>query len=152
MKKKEEKIPNWLASQELGKKLKEIGFDKRCFFTVLSEGICGAATFKVYHLGLQDTNFTLKSMFGGYNMPFWEDIFQWFREKEFDSYIGLESNSYIDKGVYYYFEILKPKLYGIEQLAVQSGFDNYEEAREQLVYKLIEVYKESKKKANENNI
>mgnify|MGYP000866179211 CR=1 FL=1 len=146
MKKKEEiKLPNWLASQEIGKELKKIGFNKRCFFTVFPKelfggGICGAATFKAHYCGLQDTNFRLDSMDGTYNMPFWEDIFEWFREKGYESYIKLESHSHFDEGSYYYFEITDSNLC---QLDCQGGFDDYKEAREKLVYKLIEVYKQN---------
>lgn len=75
------------------------------------------------------------------DIPTWEQVFEWFREKGFDSYIELESLPYPDEGVYYYFEISKPTLYGINQLYCQGDFDDYNEAREALVKELIQTYK-----------
>ena len=71
-------------------------------------------------------------------IPTWEQVFEWFREKGFESYIRLESHAHFDEGNYYYFEITKSNL---RQLDWQGDFDDYNEAREALVKALIRTYK-----------
>jgi len=84
------------------------------------------------------------------SIPIWEQVFEWFREKGYDSYIGLESHSYIDEGNYYYFEITKSNLYNISQLDWKGDFDDYNEAREVLVKTLIRTYKQEQPIISEN--
>ena len=125
--------PNWLVPLEIAKELKEIGFDMVC------------QNWQAYE-SFVSVNFTYldryrKNNYDVTTIPTWEQVFEWFREKGFDSYIGLERLPYPDEGVYYYFEISKPTLYSINQLDCQGDFADYNEAREVLVKTLIQTYK-----------
>jgi hypothetical protein len=163
---KNNNYPDWLVSLDIAIKLKEIGFNEYCPFFVYPKNddneyddevfISGTVTVEEEWLDednygevIIDLSVTECGKFNKFNfqtIPTWEQVFEWFREKEFDSYIGLESHALFEEGNYYYFEILKPKLYGIKQLAFQGEFDNYEEAREALVKALIKTYKQEQLK------
>ena len=140
--------PTWLVSLEIAKELKEIGFNEPTLFhyyendfdvtietnSYYDEGEAqGYLHFYISAFKEENFNRDKKCI----SVPTWEQVFEWFREKGFDSYIGLENHPYPDEGIYYYFEISKPNLYRINQLAFQGDFDNYEEAREFLVKALI---------------
>ena len=141
--------PNWLVPLDIAQQLKAIGFDIPCHFYYQNDysEYLKAGDPDKYHIisdslaaNRKNANHNIYEI--AISAPTWEQVFQWFREKEFDSYIGLESHALFEEGNYYYFEILKPKLYGIKQLAFQGEFDNYEEAREALVKALIKTYKQ----------
>ena len=148
--------PNWLVPLDIAIKLKEIGFNKKTMFYFFS----GDTTFKCsisedipldYILPIEDIeldNYNRKGFYA--SIPVWEQVFEWFREKGYDSYIGLESHSYIDEGNYYYFEITKSNLYNISQLDWKGDFDDYNEAREALVKALIRTYKQEQPIMDEN--
>lgn len=142
-----ENYPNWLVPLEIAKELKKIGFNEPCHFYFLyyhgweilkkrgdEYGFITSNSCRAYVVEKHNE-------IGNLSVPTWEQVFEWFREKGFDSYIGLESLPYPDEGVYYYFEILKPTLYSINQLDCQGDFDDYNEAREVLVKTLIQTYK-----------
>ena len=137
--------PNWLVPLEIAKELKEIWFDEPCnhYVRISNDDI----KLKINHssIGLiilkRNSEYLNDDIASFVTIPTWEQVFEWFREKGFDSYIGLESLPYPDEGVYYYFEISKPTLYGINQLDCQGYFDDYNEAREVLVKTLIQTYK-----------
>lgn len=137
---KNNNYPNWLVPIEIAKELKEIGFKEKC--------LCYWHEYFHRIECSTDDEDRLCPEYYDYNtdesttsLPTWEQVFEWFREKGFDSYIGLESHPYPDEGIYYYFEISKPNLYRINQLAFQGDFDDYNEAREALVKALIRTYK-----------
>ena len=141
---KNNNYPNWLVSLEIAKELKEIGFNKKTMFYFFSAD----TTFKFsisedipldYILPIGDVeldNYNRKGFYA--SIPTWDQVFEWFREKGFESYIRLESHAHFDEGNYYYFEITKSNL---RQLAFQGDFDDYNEAREALVKALIRTYK-----------
>ena len=137
--------PTWLVPLEIAKELKDIGFDEPCnhYVRISNDDI----KLKINHssIGLvilkRNSEYLNDDIASFVTIPTWEQVFEWFREKEFDSYIGLESLPYPDEGVYYYFEISKPTLYSINQLDCQGDFDDYNEAREVLVKTLIQTYK-----------
>ena len=144
--------PNWLVPLDIAQELKSIGFDVPCHFHFLyyhgwemlkkrgdEYGFITSNNCRAY---VEENH----NAIGKLSVPTWEQVFQWFREKEFDSYIGLESHAIFEEGNYYYFEILKPKLYGIKHLAFQGDFDDYNEAREYLVKALIRTYKQEQLK------
>ena len=134
--------PNWLVPLDIAQELKAIGFVVPCSF-YYDEKLLKISPWHDEEFVV--TNWNDKLFRYCVSIPTWEQVFEWFREKGFDSYIGLENHPYPDEGIYYYFEISKPNLYRINQLAFQGDFDNYEEAREELVYKLIEIYKSGQK-------
>ena len=147
--------PNWLVPIEIAKELKEIGFNEYCPFFVYPNDdevfISGTVTVEEdwldednYGEVIIDLSVTECGKFNKLNfqtIPTWEQVFEWFREKEFDSSIGLDNLPYPNEGIYYYFEISKINLYRINQLDWQGGFDDYNEAREVLVKTLIQTYK-----------
>ena len=156
---KNNNYPTWLVPIEIAKELKEIGFNEPCLVENVEThsedynliGFEEQILFDV-HVMLEEIVFVknqdLKDEFGIYKtfvlrtaIPTWEQVFEWFREKGFESHIGVESLPYPDEGVYYYFEISKPTLYSINQLYSRGEIDNYEEAREALVKALIQTYK-----------
>ena len=141
----------WFVPLDIAKELKDIGFKEPCLFSY-SEGV--GITAMVWGSLKGKTEFSIKDFVLGGNspgspftdIPTWEQVFAWFREKGFDSYIGLENLPYPNEGIYYYFEISKPNLYRINQLDWQGEFDDYNEAQEALVKALIRTYKQEQLK------
>ena len=149
--------PNWLVPLDIAQELKEIGFDEPCTFAIdytqLIEPFLVQYCNKGYNVVFcgEIKNLTYKTLDKNLLdkiaiIPTWEQVFAWFREKGYESYIRLESHSHFDEGNYYYFEITKPNLYQIYQLDWQGDFDDYNEAREALVKALIKTYKQEQLK------
>ena len=129
--------PNWLVSLEIAQQLKEIGFKEKC--------LCYWHEYFHRIECSTDDEDRLCPEYYDYNtdesttsLPTCEQVFEWFREKGFESYIRLESHAHFDEGNYYYFEITKSNL---RQLDWQGDFDDYNEVREALVKALIRTYK-----------
>lgn len=149
---KNNNYPSWLVSLEIAKELKEIGFNEACPFIVYpnDDEVVVSGTVTVEEDWLDEDNYgeviidlpiSQCNTFNKLNfqtIPTWEQVFEWFREKGFESYIRLESHAHFDEGNYYYFEITKSNL---RQLDWQGDFDDYNEAREALVKALIQTYK-----------
>lgn len=156
---KNNNYPNWLVPTYIAKKLKKIGFNEPCLvenvethsedynFINFEEEMCSEVSVQLEDVVfikneyLEDNLGLYKDLILKTAIPTWEQVFEWFREKGFDSYIGLENLPYPNEGIYYYFEISKPNLYRINQLDWQGEFDDYNEAREALVKVLIQTYK-----------
>ena len=138
---KNNNYPTWLVPLDIAQELKEIGFDEPCIFSY-SEGIGITACLRY---GSGEEPYISDFIVGGntpnspyIDLPTYEQVFEWFREKGFESYIRLESHAHFDEGNYYYFEITKSNL---RQLDWQGDFDDYNESREELVKALIQTYK-----------
>nr|DAV13853.1 MAG TPA: hypothetical protein [Caudoviricetes sp.] len=134
---KNNNYPTWLVPIEIAKELKEIGFKEKC--------LCYWHEYFHRIECSTDDEDRLCPEYYDYNtdesttsLPTWEQVFEWFREKGYESYIRLESHAHFDEGNYYYFEITKSNLC---QLDWQGDFDDYNEAREALVKALIRTYK-----------
>ena len=152
---KNNNYPTWLVPIEIAKKLKEIGFNEACPFIVYpnDDEVVVSGTVTVEEDWLDEDNYgeviidlpiSQCNTFNKLNfqtIPTWEQVFEWFREKGYESYIRLESHAHFDEGNYYYFEITKSNL---RQLDWQGDFDDYNEAREALVKALIQTYKKYK--------
>jgi hypothetical protein len=153
---KNNNYPNWLVPIEIAKELKEIGFNEPCLvenvethsenysFINFEEDMCSDVSVMLEDVVFVKNQF-LEDYLGIYKhfvlktaIPTWEQVFEWFREKGFESYIRLESHAHFDEGNYYYFEITKSNL---RQLDWQGDFDDYNETREALVKALIRTYK-----------
>lgn len=132
---KNNNYPNWLVSLEIAKELKEIGFDTPCSF-YYDELLLKISPY--HDEEFSTTNWNDKLFRYCVSLPTWEQVFEWFREKGYESYIRLESHAHFDEGNYYYFEITKSNL---RQLDWQGDFDDYNEVREALVKALIRTYK-----------
>ncbi|GIM62130.1 hypothetical protein CAPN008_21800 [Capnocytophaga canis] len=108
------------VSYEIAVQLKEMGFEEPCI-AVYSKG----------KLNIFDPNDSVQWVVfeGDFFAPTWEQVFKWFREKD------LESSLFTEDGYYYYRGSKGDKF-------LFSGTESsYEQAREQLIYKLIEIYK-----------
>ena len=147
--------PSWLVSVEQAKKLKEIGFDAPTMFYLIDASgqillnpdnggvdLCGVYSLELKDISLSDYNDESFNVRWTTSIPMWEQVFEWFREKGLESYIRLESHALFDEGNYYYFEITKSNL---RQIDWQGDFDDYNEAREELLNNLIEKYVKRKK-------
>nr|DAQ61473.1 MAG TPA: hypothetical protein [Caudoviricetes sp.] len=136
--------PTWLVPLDIALQLKEIAFNKDCAF-YYDERLLRISPY--HDEEFSTTNWNDKRYFRDcVSLPTWEQVFAWFREKGYESYIRLESHSHFDEGNYYYFEITKPNLYRINQLDWQGDFDDYNEVQEALVKALIRTYKQEQLK------
>jgi len=146
---KTDNYPNWLVSIETAKKLKEIGFDK----PTQNRTLISALESKRYkeENKIWSSEYVLKEGYynsnetkDGLSIPTCEQVLEWFREK------GLYGIVLVD-GTYPYsdieafsFEIMKKNrdvVYNSEDDSTDV-FNSYEEAREALVNKLIEIYED----------
>ena len=139
--------PTWLVPLDIARELKEIGYKEDCYFEFSKDNGLTLETLERESsiIGIDDLLFGKNECWQNISVPTWTEVFAWFREKGYESYIKLESQSYIDEGCYYYFEITNPNLY---QLDCQGNFDSYEDAREALLKALIQTYKNELKKNN----
>lgn len=127
--------PNWLVPLYIAKELREIGFREKTFtyFEINTDG-------EDRYFTPTDINFKELQIYNRYrdyvSIPTWEQVFEWFRER------GLHSSiRYLICPVTYSYHI-------IDNCNWNKGCgyrDTYEEAREALVYKLIEIYKSEQK-------
>jgi hypothetical protein len=133
--------PSWLVSVEQAKRLKELGFNEPCIFSY-SEGIGITACIRT---GSGDEpNFT-DFIIGGNSkgspltdLPTYEQVFEWFREKGLVAVIV--TNEILNEGDPLYFssvDDLDGDYYTLD------NYYTYEEAREAVLDKLIELYENS---------
>ena len=126
----------FLVPIEIAKELKEIGFDEQCLFVlnphntlilsseVHGEGIIDIKKIKPRSNGKLGEDFC--------SVPTYEQVFGWFREK------GLYGN--IEAGSKY------NSIYIFSDNDLDMGnniYPTYEEAREELLKRLIKIYKEN---------
>lgn len=111
------------VSKKIAKKLKEIGFRELCFL--------------YYYMG-QHYLTNHKGFFEPYNeeyiyAPTYEQVFKWFRERLYLGYIKYYSDIEMYACLFY----LKNKAYFPE---IIGFYETYEESRDELILKLIELY------------
>ena len=143
-----ENYPSWLVPLEIAIRLKEIGFNEYCPFFVYPNDdevfISGTVTVEEdwldednYGEVIIDLSVTECGKFNKYNfqtIPTWEQVFKWFRSKGFNFHIEYTSDN----------ELFKTNIIGVLLHTNVSYFETYEEAREELVNKLIELYGNNK--------
>ena len=129
---------SWLVPIEIAKKLKKIGFNEECCFVFVykDENVCLMTKNKAQYHYIDDIN---KDNYNRkvdiYSIPTWEQVFEWFREK----------------GMFHSICIVEDLLEGVKYFETEIRDNNgdiicilhratYEEAREALVNKLIELY------------
>ena len=153
---KNNNYPTWLVPLETAKELKEIGFNEPCLienvethsesysFINFEEEMCSDVSVQLEYVvfvknqDLKDNLRLYKYLMLKTAIPTWEQVFEWFREKGFESYIGIDNHSYIDEGSYYFYAITN-EIGG--EIDVKGDFDDYNVAREALVKALIQTYK-----------
>lgn len=93
--------PNFLVPKDIAKKLKDIGFDKTCYFKCDSDGVFFSDYVNASERGefLACIYIDLNKGFG--NIPTWSDVLEWFREKGLHCYIEATRTSieYVDKNL-----------------------------------------------------
>lgn len=139
-----EQYPTWLVSPDIAKKLKEIGFNTPCYcyiaLAISGKGyqcieIGDRIHNEVYNIielrELKCINYNKQK--GCISLPTWEQALAWFRAKDY--YGNLEATG---KGTSAY--IFHPELENGEFWDFAYK-ESYEEAREALLLKLIDLYK-----------
>ena len=135
---KNNNYPTWLVPLEIAKELKEIGFDVVC------------QNWQAYE-SFVSVNFTYldryrKNNYDVTTIPTWEQVFEWFRNKKIYGNVNQEweygrYNSPKRLNYFYVINDCRKKDINKTEAIVNGGFDNYEEAREELVKTLIQTYK-----------
>ena len=142
-----ENYPTWLVSPDIAKELKEIGFDTPCYcyiaLAISGKGyqcieIGDRIHNEVYNsIELRDIKrINYNKQKGCISLPSWTEALAWFREKGY--YGNLEATS---KGTSAY--IYAPFLDQGTSWDIAYK-ERYEEAREALLLKLIDLYKAAK--------
>lgn len=136
--------PNWLVPIKTAKKLKKIGFNTNTFFLYNEEDepkvMFGLNTFEEVdgqsNLEIEQLYLYQEADMESYEcvLPTWEQAIEWFRSKGFC--ITLENHKDSTKFMFYNMKINEGKHF-------KGEFSSYEETREVLVNKLIEVYGKS---------
>lgn len=143
--------PNWLVPIDIAKKLKEIGFNTNAVFFYNEEEkpkvMFGLNTFEEVNgqsdLDIEQLNFFQEADMESYEciLPTWEQVLEWFREKNLIVTIECE-DFYPDDKTYYYAYCIINKLGKVLFYSPNyKSYETYEEVREALVNKLIEIYK-----------
>jgi len=135
-----ENYPTWLVPINIAKELKEIGFDEPCnhYVRISNDDI----KLKINHssIGLvilkRNSEYLNDDIASFVTIPTWTDVFAWFRAKGY--YGNLEASS---KGSSAY--IYAPFLDQGTSWDIAYK-ESYEEAREALLLKLIDLYKAAK--------
>ena len=144
---KKENHPSWLVPFDIAKQLKEISFNENTLFyrfsgdTDLKLSIADDVSLD-YILTIEDVEQFNYNRRGFYlSIPTWEQVFEWFRAKGFYSYI--KKKSFPDRYIFCIEYGLT--IYSKENLRDELLPKTYEEARKELVEKLIELYKDGSK-------
>ena len=154
---KNNNYPTWLVPIEIAKELKEIGFYVPTLFhyyendfditietnSYYDEGEAqGYLNFYISAFKEENFNRDKKCI----SIPTWEQVFDWFRGKKIYGNVNQEweygrYNSPIGLNYFYVINDCRNKKINKTKAIVNGGFDNYEEAREELVKTVIQTYK-----------
>jgi hypothetical protein len=142
--------PNCLVSIEQAKKLRELGFEEKChFFWNFYEDVNKMCCYA--DINEEDEDFLFPNEYNynnknssGYHVylsiPTFEQALKWFREKGFVGVVEYE-DFYSDESTYYYaYRITKTSGEIVFYSPNYRSYETYEEAREALINKLIELY------------
>ena len=133
--------PSWLVSVDIAKKLRELGFDLPCAFVLTNKDRLGFTTEGDSNYNLfdeLDLNSNLKSSL--VCVPTFEQVLDWFRNKGLVGTIEYEDFILDDKTCYYAYRITNTSGDILFYSPNYRTFETYEEARGELIKKLIEVY------------
>lgn len=148
---------NLLVSVEIAKKLKKIGFNEPCLvenvethsedysFINFEEEMCSDVSVQledvvfVKNEHLEDNLGVYKDLMLKTAIPTWEQVIEWFIEKNL---IGtIEYKKFDEKDPYYAYCITNKMTKVLDYSSDTTRYNSYREAREALVNKLIEIYK-----------
>lgn len=134
--------PSWLVPIEIAKKLKEIGFDKPTQNNT-SDYVLESKRYKDENK-LYSKEYVLKSLYNanetkeGISIPTWEQVFEWFREKGLYQSICFTDD--LPHEVKFFEAEIRDK--NADIICIISRL-TYEEVREALLNKLIEIYEDN---------
>lgn len=112
------------VSYDVAQGLKEIGFDRKCM--AVYDYYC------MFHIINSNDKFSLNKDEIFCYVPTYEQVFQWFREEGLFGF----ANKRISQNKYFY-EI---EVIGNDCIIGSKQYNTYEETREDLILKLIEIY------------
>lgn len=128
-----ETLKDIFVPYEIAVQLKKIGFDEPC--------IAGYYLCQGVHPILDQMILNITGSNGNYDIstPTYEQVLKWFRDKR--------HTGYVTPLMYGYSFIIYPKSKNIitEGIKGEIGYETYEQAREALILKLIEIYENGKK-------
>lgn len=139
---KSNKYPSWLVTKDIAKKLKEIGYDEECYFELNEENKVVIEIDIMEDSSIIDVTDLIPYKNDYYytpSVPTWTEVLEWFRKRNLVGLVTHRYRSKNDNG--FSFEILDVET----EIVV---YKTYEEAREALIEKLIEIYTNK----NENSI
>jgi hypothetical protein len=136
----------FLVPVSIAKELNEIGFDKPCFFSFNEEVIreiplsFGKFLIKCndHEAHLDGVIYEDKKVTDSYPIPTYEQVFAWFRSKGLFHSITIEEDL-IEGNIFFDSEIRNTDT----DIVTMFTRDTYEEAREELLKRLIKIYKEN---------
>lgn len=140
---KSNKYPSWLVTKDIAKKLKEIGYNEECYFELNEENKVVIEIDIMEDSSIIDVTDLIPYKNDYYctpSVPTWTEVLEWFRKRNL---VGLVTHRYRSKN---------DNGFSFEVLDVENEiivYKTYEEAQEALVYKLIEIYKETNNIKNE---
>ena len=140
---KSNKYLSWLVTKDIAKKLKEIGYNEECYFELNEENKVVIEIDTMEDSSIIDVTDLIPYKNDYYctpSVPTWTEVLEWFRKRNL---VGLVTHRYRSKN---------DNGFSFEVLDVENEiivYKTYEEAQEALVYKLIEIYKETNNIKNE---
>lgn len=135
---KNNNYPTWLVPLDIAIELKEIGYKENCYFEFSKDNGLTLETLERESsiIGIDDLLFCTNECWQNISVPTWTEVFAWFRDKGF----MITLINYEDESKFSFYNM---KIRGGVHYA--GAFKTYEQAREALVYKLIEIYKSEQK-------
>lgn len=131
---KSNKYPSWLVTKDIAKKLKEIGYNEECYFELNEENKVVIEIDIMEDSSIIDVTDLIPYKNDYYHtpsVPTWTEVLEWFRKRNLVGLVTHRYRSKNDNG--FSFEILDVET----EIVV---YKTYEEAREALIEKLIEIY------------
>lgn len=129
---KTEQYPTWLVPLDIAKELKEIGFNEPCPFSIDNYwSFVDCSKDGNGFFDLEGKNYNIYK--DVYSIPTWEQALAWFRTKGY--YGNLEATSKGTSAYIFYPELDNGEFWEFAYKEI------YEEARETLLLKLIDLYK-----------
>jgi hypothetical protein len=135
---KNDKYPSWLVTKDIAKKLKEIGYNEECYFELNEENKVVIEIDIMEDSSIIDVTDLIPYKNDYYctpSVPTWTEVLEWFRKRNL---VGLVTHRYRSKN---------DNGFSFEILDIETEifvYKTYEEAREALIEKLIEIYTNEK--------
>ena len=135
---KSDKYPSWLVTKDIAKKLKEIGYNEECYFELNEENKVVIEIDIMEDSSIIDVTDLIPYKNDYYctpSVPTWTEVLEWFRKRNL---VGLVTHCYRSKN---------DNGFSFEILDIETEifvYKTYEEAREVLIEKLIEIYTNEK--------